>query len=63
MEHELRPCPFCGAPGKLFSHEMDEKATIWWVQCRSTHCLARLIAKGTKAAAIAAWNDRKDDPT
>lgn len=37
----LKPCPFCGAEGKLFSHEMDGKTTIWWVQCRSSHCLAR----------------------
>ncbi len=60
-EQMLKPCPFCGAEGKLFSHEMDGKTTIWWVQCRSSHCLARRQVKDSKAAAVAAWNDRKDE--
>lgn len=60
MDDALRPCPLCGAAAALRSHEMDEKTTLWWVQCRNTHCLARPIAKDTKAAALAAWNERKD---
>ena len=56
----LKPCPFCGAEGKLFSHEMDGKTTIWWVQCQSSHCLARRQVRDSKAAAVTAWNDRKE---
>ena len=60
MADMLKACPFCGFAAKLCSHEMDKKTTLWWVQCRNTYCLARPIAKDTKAAALAAWNDRKE---
>lgn len=56
----LRPCPFCGAPGKLFDHQMDQKTTLWWVQCNNSHCIARRQVMDDREAAIAAWNERKD---
>lgn len=62
MANELRECPFCGAAGKLFSHQMDDRTTIWWVQCQSSHCLARRHVVNSKEEAIADWNKRKDDP-
>lgn len=58
-EPVLRPCPFCGAPGKMFSHEMDKKTTLWWVQCTNSHCIARRQVMDDREAAIAAWNERK----
>ena len=59
-EPALRPCPFCGAPGKLFDHQMDQKTTLWWVQCSNSHCIARRQVMDDREAAIAAWNERKD---
>lgn len=60
MGERLKPCPFCGAEGRMHRHEMDEKTTIWWVQCWNSHCLARQLASGSEEAAVAAWNDRKE---
>ena len=57
-EPALRPCPFCGAPGKLFSLQMDPKITLWWVQCSNSHCIARRQVMDDREAAIAAWNER-----
>ena len=57
---ELKSCPFCGAPGKLFHLEMDGEKTIWWVQCSNSHCIARRQVTDSKAAAETAWNDRKE---
>ena len=44
-EPALLPCPFCGAPGKLFDHQMDQKTTLWWVQCNNSHCIARRLER------------------
>lgn len=57
----IRKCPFCGADGKLFSHDMDEKKTIWWVQCSNSHCLARITPMSTEKSALEAWNRREGD--
>lgn len=55
----IKRCPFCGASGKLFSHEMSERKTIWWVQCTNSHCMARITPKSTDKSAIEAWNERR----
>lgn len=55
----IKRCPFCGANGKLFSHEMSDRKTIWWVQCTNSHCMARITPKSTDKSAIEAWNERR----
>lgn len=58
----IESCPFCGWEGKLFSHEMNKNTTLWWVQCRNSHCLARRAVRDSREAAIASWNSRYIKP-
>lgn len=57
----LRACPFCGTDGKLFSHDMDEQKTIWWVQCTNSHCRCTMLAVDSRDRAIMRWNARESE--
>lgn len=65
---ELKPCPFCGCPAKLYIIPKEEnpewsKNGEWWrVCCSSEWCLIGHSIKYyavDKAGAIAEWNMRK----
>ena len=57
--NKLKPCPFCGKDGKLFSHVMSEEKTLWWVECHNSHCLARRAVCASEAEAVSMWNERR----
>ena len=57
-ETALRTLKYTGPPGKMFDHQMDQKTTLWWVQCSNSHCIARRQVMDDREAAIAAWNER-----
>ena len=60
---ELKPCPFCGSEGELFSDhsisiESGESCTRSFVVC--VECSA-LVSGKTEEESIAAWNRRAND--
>jgi len=63
---ELKPCPFCGKPGRLI-HNTDSDYESQWdfsVECSSWLDGGSCVMDGhfkTAEEAIAAWNRRADD--
>jgi hypothetical protein len=49
---ELKPCPFCGKPGKMLSYGSGR----WSVDCSNDDCPAFLSC--SEEAAAQAWNNR-----
>jgi hypothetical protein len=62
---ELKPCPFCGGNATKDAHwNHFSKFKRSTVECNNDHCLAVcVVEKPTEAEAIAAWNQRPDQPT
>ena len=60
MSEKLIPCPFCGGPGKVYSHYRG-RDLVWRAMCgaRVDCCLLMNYFK-TAAEAAAAWNRRAD---
>lgn len=53
---EMKPCPFCGSPGKP-TGECD----MVWIVCSNWDCQAERINKFEETEdAIADWNERKE---
>ena len=63
MSEQLKPCPFCGGPGKLKS----EVGYTKWIVCDGDNCPISPECNHylTETEAIAAWNTRsqQDDAT
>jgi hypothetical protein len=57
---EIKPCPFCGAPGMSAQHPQLQS---YFAGCVDEGCIAHLIAYDfvTQEAAITAWNMRAVD--
>lgn len=65
MTQELKPCPFCGAPGKLDSGEME----CWMAYCGQGEdnivgcpTLPETGFFDSRDEAVAAWNRRAAQP-
>lgn len=59
MDEELKPCPFCGRSTYLAVKEFEDadyvpSKYLAWVNCNN--CFAHGPEKGTREAAIEAWN-------
>lgn len=66
MDKILKPCPFCGGPGKLYhSRDSQSKDDLWWVDCYSDTDFCPVNPWtgffGDKDEAIEAWNRRADN--
>lgn len=63
---ELKPCPFCGAPGEMWSgtfevawDTQDDEAFNWCVYCSNNECFVEAtMYHKTKEAAADEWNTR-----
>ena len=58
---ELKPCPFCGARGKVGQLETSRPGSAWrfTASCESKRCgLRPFNFFATYAAAVKAWNTR-----
>lgn len=56
---ELKPCPFCGAPGELFVREFTDTEASFGNACVDcSKCGTGMGYKLNEADAIAAWNRR-----
>lgn len=63
----LKPCPFCGNPGKLRECESNERPVWagtygeWWmIECSSEYCgVHPKVSAGEKETVITSWNCRK----
>lgn len=63
----LKPCPFCGKPGKLTeiygaSIDSTSKLLSYRVGCRSNRCAVRPgIIDRSKTTAVTKWNTRRNE--
>lgn len=55
----LRPCPYCGGPGKLAP--MPNASSWWRVRCQNYDCGGTTWAIQGPDEAVAAWNRRPAD--
>lgn len=60
MSDELKPCPFCGEPGKFTYYNGGWPDTCHDTECSSWKCPSRSAGRPTKEAAAALWNTRAD---
>lgn len=56
----LKPCPFCGGPGRVSNRRNgDLMQARWCVFCKGpVECGAEMGFYDTKAEAVSAWNRR-----
>jgi len=59
MSETLKPCPFCGKQGQL---SVYEPMVMYAVHCTNAACNIEGPDATSGAAAIAAWNQRKETP-
>ena len=54
---ELKPCPFCGGPGKIYYYADTRE---WWGYCDNDECQCQPFLKVSKSRreAVEAWNRR-----
>ena len=52
----LKPCPFCGDSGRLWSD--PSHSTAYFAGCGTLDCPGEMYWNESKAAVIAAWNRR-----
>lgn len=53
---DLKPCPFCG--GEAAIRPLPYRR--WRVECQADGCFAFGGAHGSRAQAVADWNDREE---
>lgn len=56
---QLKPCPFCGAPGSLYPESTGSYAQVMCSECPCEISLG----PSSEADAIAAWNRRATEPS
>ena len=61
MEHNLKPCPFCGGKAMCWSRMISGIEREWVVKCN--RCKANVGLYTTEKAAKTAWNRRTNDGT
>lgn len=54
-KEELKPCPFCGAPGEIMRNEYG-----FWPSCSSCE-LCQFTGYGTRKEALRLWNTRPEE--
>ena len=62
LMEKLKPCPFCGKEGELFSHEAPQVlggGTRYMVVC--SRCFERAGNVDTRDGAIKMWNRRRKE--
>lgn len=59
----LKPCPFCGGPARMFSVEQPNRSITYEVDCENKDCevSACTLLYDTKEEAAAVWNRRYNE--
>lgn len=55
---KLKPCPFCGAEGKIIKGENKYPREVWYHACCSNLCCELGCTHSRKTDAVNAWNRR-----
>jgi hypothetical protein len=60
---KVKPCPFCGGPGRLGSYRYGPGDVMWFVQCESlmASCFLQPFTRRyrVKKEAVLSWNTRR----
>lgn len=59
----IKPCPFCGKPGRLRGSDDVGGAPFYYVECADINCMANTAGQETPDKAIELWNRRAHEST
>lgn len=54
----IKPCPFCGKPGRLRGSNNVCGSPFYYIECVNINCMASTAGQETKKKAIEQWNRR-----
>lgn len=62
---DIKPCPFCGTPGTMYSGALPDHRTAYRIVCENSACSVFIctVNYSTPREAAEVWNNRFNDTT